>query len=65
MDKAPSLFSLKELQNHQEIIGVQTEIDGQWVPARPYGLFSLKNRVKLAWGVFTGKYDAVTWPGGQ
>lgn len=34
-----------------------------WIPARPLGFqgFSLKRRLKLAWAVFTGKYDAVYW----
>jgi len=39
---------------------------GAWVPARPMpylysGWRSLKNRFKLAYGVFTGKYDAFDW----
>ena len=42
-----------------------TEINRRWVPARPYGLFSIKNRFKLAWGVFIGEYDALKWPEGQ
>jgi hypothetical protein len=34
-----------------------------WIPARPLGFqgLSLKRRLKLAWGVFTGKYDAMYW----
>lgn len=34
-----------------------------WIPARPLGFqgFSLRTRLKLAWAVFTGKYDAVYW----
>ena len=40
----------KELQN------------GVWVPARPIGGgFSWTWRWKLAWGVLTGKYDALNW----
>lgn len=34
-----------------------------WVPARSHGYYSFKTRIKLAWGVFTGKYDALRWPG--
>lgn len=37
--------------------------DGQLVAARPFGYFSLWNRLTLAWAVFTGKADALTWPG--
>jgi hypothetical protein len=34
-----------------------------WIPARPLGFqgLSLRRRLSLAWGVFTGKYDAVYW----
>lgn len=40
--------------------------DGRWLPARPmgyqyYALRNFLNRLKLAWGVFTGKYDAFDW----
>jgi hypothetical protein len=33
------------------------------IPARPLGWqgLSLRNRLRLAWGVFTGEYDAVRW----
>ena len=40
----------------------QTEIDGQWVLARPMkfsGLYGLRLRVKEAWQVLIGKADAV------
>jgi len=40
--------------------------DGRYLPARPMGyqyagLRNLRNRLKLAWNVFTGKYDAFDW----
>jgi hypothetical protein len=40
--------------------------DGSWCPARPMGYQysgtrNLKNRLKLSWGVFSGKYDAFDW----
>lgn len=36
---------------------------GQWVPVRSesHTVDSFLYRVKLAWGVFTGKYDALDW----
>lgn len=37
--------------------------DGRWVPARSLGFMSFGHRVKAAWLVFTGKADALTWPG--
>jgi hypothetical protein len=43
---------------------VHTQIDGQWMPARPLR-GPLTWRLKDAWLVLTGKADAVIWPGGQ
>jgi hypothetical protein len=41
-----------------------TEIDGEWVPARPLpGPWWW--RVKDAWAVLWGKADAFKWPKGQ
>jgi len=37
--------------------------DGRWVPARTLPFYSLFGRWKAAWLVFTGKADALTWPG--
>ena len=33
-----------------------------WVPARPVGLFGLRNRLRCAWLAFTGRADVVVWP---
>ena len=66
MKKAPSLYSLAELKNIVNGNGPMTEISsGKWVPARSLGFYSLPRRLKLAWGVFIGKYDALKWPGNQ
>lgn len=35
----------------------------RWVPARPFGLFSLRNRIVYAWKVFKGDFDVLEWPG--
>jgi len=32
-----------------------------WVLARPYSIGGIPKRIRLAWGVFTGKYDALKW----
>lgn len=45
---------------------VQAQIDGEWLPARPLPFWPsaptrLLRRVRLAWGVFTGRYDALDW----
>lgn len=36
---------------------------GAYVMARPLGFYGicLRKRLKLSWGVFTGKYDALKW----
>ena len=66
MNKAPNLYNLKELIPVVNGDGPMSEDkNGDWVPARPLGLFSLRRRIKLAWGVLTGKYDALKWPSGQ
>lgn len=39
--------------------------DGSWVPARSYAWNQLRpfGRLNAAWLVFTGRADAVTYPG--
>ena len=37
--------------------------DGRYVPARALGFQSWTMRWKAAWLVFTGRADALTWPG--
>lgn len=58
MKRAPTNWTIKSLVQHIN--------DGPWVretgmPARPYGFYSLRSRIKLAWMVFTGRADALTW----
>ena len=47
------------LGEHEE--GVQVCIDGKWVLSRPenYKYRSLMTKIKDAFGVFVGKYEAV------
>lgn len=63
MKNAPTLYTIESL--YATTKDSQTEINGKWVPARPLGLFSLTNRIRLAWSVFTGKNDVLSWPEGQ
>lgn len=37
--------------------------DGRWVPARPLPFYSIWERWRVTWLVFTGKADALIWPG--
>lgn len=65
--KAPSLYTLESLRDicNQPNVMAKTPTSNGYVPARCEGYYSLRNRIKLAWLVFTGKADAFTWPGGQ
>jgi hypothetical protein len=66
MRKAPRLWTLHTLFDYVNNGGVSVGTKtGEWYPARPEGYHSLKSRIKLAWKVFTGKADAITWPVGQ
>jgi hypothetical protein len=67
MKKAPSIWNLRALLKNGGMPDGTTiaQIDGEWVPARPLGYYSLKHRLRCAWLVFTGKGDVVLWPKGQ
>jgi hypothetical protein len=57
---APNLFTADELRKWDTHT---KNSKGCWVCARPLGWQGLRlmYRLKLAWGVFTAKYDAVKW----
>lgn len=59
LDNAPNIIKLEDLGN----VNDQACIDGEWVPARPLGFYSIKHRLKAAWLAFTGKGDVLLWPG--
>lgn len=63
--KAPALYEVGSDFLNDVITGgsPQAEVDGRWVPARPIGFYSWRRRLRYAWGVFTGRYDALEWPG--
>ena len=64
--KDPNIFYIDRLLEHCEANSARiTAPDGHgaWVPARPLGYSSIKQRVKCAWLVFTGKADALLWRG--
>ena len=64
LNKAPNLFGIEDLVNSAP--GTMALMPGgRWVMSRPVGFYSLWNRLRLAWMVFTGRADAITWPGGQ
>jgi hypothetical protein len=57
----PNLFSVQQLCEHATTTLEQQA--GRWVPARPLGFqgLFLRQRLRLAWAVFTGRCDAVHW----
>jgi hypothetical protein len=63
LNQAPNLYTLEQLA---KTVNGPTQAglpNGLWVPARPQGFHSVGNRIRCAWAVFTGRADAVTWPG--
>ncbi|MDF2435375.1 MAG: hypothetical protein JWP44_5006 [Mucilaginibacter sp.] len=62
-EKTPNIYTLENLLHDRH--SNSACINGKWVPARPIGFWSWSYRIKAAWLVFTGRADAVTWPGGQ
>lgn len=62
LNQAPNDWTIGELITHLQA-GPRTQIKGGgWQPARPFGLFGLRSRLRLAWLVFTGQADALRWP---
>lgn len=62
-EKYPNVWTLASLlRSTQE---VSTEIGGKYMPCRPLGFQSFIERCRAALLVFTGRADAVIWPGGQ
>ena len=50
---------------HLQKLDAMTEINGKWVPARPYQYRTLKEKIIESWRVFIGKTDSVKWPENQ
>jgi len=65
LNKAPTLYNFKSLRAATDGTVSAGLPDGRYVPARPMGFYSMRSRIRLAWMVFTGKADALIWPGGQ
>jgi hypothetical protein len=59
-NQAPNSWTIKSLL--KSITEAQCSKDGKiWRSARPLGLDTIPNRLRLAWNVFTGKADALFW----
>ena len=60
------MWTLKSLIEHCNSTSAQ--INGNWVPARPlpyFGIWGMKQKLRDAWKILTGKAEAFTWPEGQ
>lgn len=62
--KYPNLWTVESLMQSVRSVSVCRDGDN-WMPGRPLGYPSFISRCKCAWAVFTGKADAVIWPGDQ
>jgi len=62
LNTAPYHWTVSNLVHHA-INGPQMSVNGKLVPVRPFGEYSLRSRWRLALMVFTGRADAVEWPG--
>lgn len=60
--QAPNEWTIAGITKHIKEGSQTLTHQGVWEPARPYGLYSMMYRIKLAWKVFTGEADALLWP---
>lgn len=65
----PSIIHIDNLERYMLSSGMRSRttdaLTGKevWIPARPLGYPSLKDRLRATWLVFTGKADALLWRG--
>ena len=61
--RTPQVFTASEIVNWH----VSEEAEpGKWRPARPCSFCGMRHfitRLRIAWRVLTGKYDALNWQG--
>lgn len=58
--KSPNIISVKEVNS--AVLQGSRDTDGDWIPARPLGFVSWRERLRATWLVFTGQADALIWP---
>jgi hypothetical protein len=58
----PHLFQVSSLVEFATTVK-QEHPEAGWIPTRPLGFqgLCLRRRLHIAWNVFTGRYDAVSW----
>lgn len=64
MNAPPSTYQIDNLLRAIEHNTVEAQVArGVWVPARPLRVGGIRERLRAAWLVFTGKADALLWRG--
>ena len=63
LNTAPYEWTIDSLMDHIKNGPFYSSDGTSMKPVRPYGMYSLRSRFSLAWMVFTGKADALRWPG--
>lgn len=61
--KYPGIVQVGDIIANANAVQHQIPPGMAWVPARPLGYASWRHRWKAAWLVFTGRADALVWPG--
>jgi hypothetical protein len=56
--------AMRQARENMTLIRTQGGRD-RWVPCRAYTITSLRERIRMAWMVFTGKADALIYPDQQ
>ncbi len=65
MRRCPAVYDAYELiLNPQKSCEITVALPGHgWVPARCHRTYTLAQRIRATWLVFTGRADALVWPG--
>lgn len=65
MKQYPGIYDVRDVVTiaRQTTREIYTVGGSGWVPARPLGLASVWHRIRATWMVWTGRADALTWPG--
>jgi hypothetical protein len=63
MTHRPNLISAYRLANGDFNDNACQLKTATWAIARPITMPTLRQRITWAWRVFTGRYDALVWPG--
>ena len=63
--KVPTVWKLRDLVRLAKASTDTPSEHWLWMPKRPEFAYPKWHRLRCAYLVFTGKADAVIWPGGQ